>query len=101
MAVAGTSVALSHDAAELKRTTERLCFGQIRAKRLSRRTPCNRRCSTFVFLSLNTMTDAQLRVTTDVAALLDRVEGEPQTTDDELGPDEREAIDVLRENGFL
>jgi uncharacterized protein len=51
-----------------------------------------------VFL-MNTLTDAQLVVSSDVAALLD------QELDRDglwiVGPDKREAIDVLTENGFL
>jgi uncharacterized protein len=52
-----------------------------------------------VFL-MNTLTDAQLVVSSDVAALLDRAaQGEfiGSTTSDE----EREALELLRENGFL
>jgi len=50
-----------------------------------------------VFL-MNTITDAQLVVSTDVAALLDRMEkGVLAGPDDE----ERSAIDLLWENGFL
>ena len=50
-----------------------------------------------VFL-MNTLTDAQLIVSSDVAALLDRYgAGEPSTIDER----EREAVDVLEENGFL
>jgi uncharacterized protein len=48
-----------------------------------------------VFL-MNTLTDAQLVVTSDVAALLDRT-GE----DTELGAEAREAMALLSENGFL
>lgn len=55
-----------------------------------------------VFL-MNTLTDAQLLVSRDVAALLDRCP-EPEEIDS-LPPDQRaevrEAIDTLRENGFL
>ena len=49
-----------------------------------------------VFL-MNTLTDAQLVVSSDVAALLDR-SGDDLATDD---PEAREAIELLRENGFL
>jgi len=51
-----------------------------------------------VFL-LNTLSDAQLVVSSDVAALLDRVAatGDPGPLDD----DTREAIDILTDNGFL
>jgi uncharacterized protein len=49
-----------------------------------------------VFL-MNTLTDAQLVVSTDVAALLDRVQDEAVGGTD----DEREALDLLWENGFL
>src|SRR5712691_8305130 len=47
-----------------------------------------------VFL-VNTLTDAQLVVSPDVAALLDR------TCFDDLTGDEREAVDLLSENGFF
>src|SRR5262249_16761746 len=47
-----------------------------------------------VFL-LNTLTDAQLIVSSDVAALLDR------QSFDSLTDSEREAVDVLKENGFF
>src|ERR1700694_4425134 len=51
-----------------------------------------------VFL-MNTLTDAQLVVSSDVAALLD------QELDRDglwaIGSDKREAVDVLTENGFL
>ena len=50
---------------------------------------------------MNTLTDAQLVVSTDVAALLDRATvGEFDATA-QVGADEREALDLLRENGFL
>jgi len=48
-----------------------------------------------VFL-MNTLTDAQLVVSTDVAALLDRPAADSNFTEQE-----REALDVLVENGFL
>jgi uncharacterized protein len=47
-----------------------------------------------VFL-MNTLTDAQLIVSSDVAALLDR------KTFDALSDSEREAVDLLSENGFF
>ena len=47
-----------------------------------------------VFL-MNTLTDAQLVVSSDVAALLDR------TSFDDLNAEERDAIDLLAENGFF
>src|SRR5256886_5636592 len=47
-----------------------------------------------VFL-LNTLSDAQLVVSPDVAALLDR------TSFDSLSQSEREAVDLLSENGFF
>ena len=50
-----------------------------------------------VFL-MNTLTDAQLVVSSDVATLLDRVTtGESSA----LSDDERDAVDLLTENGFL
>ncbi len=51
-----------------------------------------------VFL-MNTLTDAQIVVSTDVAALLDRV-GESETPEMFAG-EEREVVDLLHENGFL
>jgi uncharacterized protein len=52
-----------------------------------------------VFLT-NTLTDAQLVVSSDVAALLDRAaEGEIAGAD--MSDEEREALALLRENGFL
>src|SRR5438309_8637680 len=47
-----------------------------------------------VFL-MNTLTDAQLVVSPDVAALLDR------TSFDCLSETEREAVDLLSDNGFF
>jgi uncharacterized protein len=52
-----------------------------------------------VFL-MNTMTDAQLVVSSDVASLLDRFEGGYDPTTD-LSDEEREAVALLEENGFL
>src|SRR5436190_15043162 len=49
-----------------------------------------------VFL-MNTLTDAQLVVSPDVAALLDRA----GAGDIEFTGDERDAFELLRENGFL
>lgn len=49
-----------------------------------------------VFL-MNTLTDAQLLVSSDVAALLDRAAG----ADAAFTPEEKQAIGLLRENGFL
>jgi uncharacterized protein len=51
-----------------------------------------------VFL-MNTLTDAQLVVSNDVAALLDRVRGGLAAS--QPSEEEREALDLLRENGFL
>src|SRR5579864_2089252 len=57
-----------------------------------------------VFL-MNTLNDAQLVVSTDVAELLDRYAGlgtpEMPGIVDALNEDEREAVDLLAENGFL
>lgn len=50
-----------------------------------------------VFL-MNTFTDAQLLVSTDVASLLSRVSAEPER---EWNQDERTALETLAENGFL
>src|SRR4051812_14650644 len=52
-----------------------------------------------VFL-MNTLTDAQLVVSPDVAALLDRTASGDFKAGSE-NAEEREALDVLRENGFL
>jgi len=51
-----------------------------------------------VFL-MNTITDAQLVVSTDVAALLDRVKGVDAAAIGDA--EEREALELLWENGFL
>src|SRR5262245_40096211 len=51
-----------------------------------------------VFL-MNTLTDAQLIVSPDVAALLDGLDG-PESFDTLTG-EERETADLLHENGFL
>ena len=54
-----------------------------------------------VFL-MNTLTDAQFIVSPDVAALLDRAgAGDERVTLDDFGADEREAMDLLCDNGFL
>ena len=52
-----------------------------------------------VFL-MNTLTDAQLIVSSDVAALLDRVE-QREVSGSTLDAEVREALDLLWENGFL
>src|SRR5215207_6058683 len=52
-----------------------------------------------VFL-MNTLTDAQLIVSSDVAALLDRVE-KGEVSGSTLDGEAREALDLLWENGFL
>ena len=51
-----------------------------------------------VFL-MNTLTDAQLVVSPDVAALLDRIDG--RASFEALAGEERETADLLRDNGFL
>src|SRR4029453_5790572 len=53
-----------------------------------------------VFL-MNTMTDAQLVVSADVAALLDRFEGGVDNASLHLSQEEIEAVNLLEENGFL
>jgi len=53
-----------------------------------------------VFL-MNTITDAQLVVSTDVAALLDRAQDGGIAGSRDRGDEEREALDLLSENGFL
>ena len=52
-----------------------------------------------VFL-MNTLTDAQLIVSSDVAALLDRT-ARGEFVGSMASAEEREALDLLRENGFL
>ncbi len=53
-----------------------------------------------VFL-MNTLTDAQLVVSSDVAALLDRAAAGDCRAVRPRSQDEREALELLRENGFL
>jgi len=56
-----------------------------------------------VFL-MNTLTDAQMVVSTDVAALLDRIglgEGGAHVGASELNREECDAVELLHENGFL
>src|SRR5262245_13580871 len=54
-----------------------------------------------VFL-MNTLTDAQLIVSSDVAGLLDRVTERPETLVSEaLEAEEREALVALTEHGFI
>src|SRR5687767_5816328 len=55
-----------------------------------------------VFL-MNTLTDAQLVVSPDVAALLDRFSGEAAAREGAGGltDEERQSLEVLQENGFL
>ena len=53
-----------------------------------------------VFL-MNTMTDAQLVVSSDVAALLDRFDGSNEPGVATLSGEERDAVALLEENGFL
>jgi uncharacterized protein len=53
-----------------------------------------------VFL-MNTLTDAQLVVSPDVAALLDRVGAPGAPAGGEFGAGELEAIEQLRDNGFI
>ena len=49
-----------------------------------------------VFL-MNTFSDAQLLISTDVAALLDRIKNGQDT----FNAEEREAVEALVENGFI
>jgi uncharacterized protein len=53
-----------------------------------------------VFL-MNTLTDAQIIVSSDVAALLDRANTSDGVPLDEFAGDELEALDTLRDNGFI
>ena len=56
-----------------------------------------------VFL-MNTLTDAQIVVSSDVASFLDRVtslDGPDADTLDSLDDEERDALDLLRSNGFV
>jgi len=52
-----------------------------------------------IFL-MNTLTDAQLVVSSDVAALLDRI-GREEFSEPDASGEEREALGLLRDNGFL
>src|SRR3954469_19223107 len=52
-----------------------------------------------IFLT-NTLTDAQLVVSSDVAALLDRI-GREEFSEPDASGEEREALGLLRDNGFL
>ncbi len=70
----------------------------MRPSQFNLRVPLAERDEEFL---LNTLTDAQLVVSADVAALLDRLAagefiGAPSATSDEI-----EALDLLAENGFL
>jgi len=58
-----------------------------------------------VFL-MNTLTDGQLLVSSDVAALLDRYAAAPDSESpsephDDVSEEERDAVELLREHGFL
>lgn len=53
-----------------------------------------------VFL-MNTLTDAQLLVSSDVARLLDRVDAGAIASLDTAAPEEREALDTLAVHGFI
>jgi uncharacterized protein len=53
-----------------------------------------------VFL-MNTLTDAQIVVSSDVATLLDRVTSNHEQAPDSLNSEEREAVEQLRDNGFI
>ena len=53
-----------------------------------------------VFL-MNTLTDAQIIVSSDVAALLDRANTSEGVPLDEFAGDELETLDTLRDNGFI
>ena len=53
-----------------------------------------------VFL-MNTFSDAQLVVSRDVASLLDRAGGSGGLDSRACGEDERNALEVLAEHGFL
>ena len=51
---------------------------------------------------MNTLTDAQLIVSEDIAALLDRVSGSPASlAPEKLATEEREALVALTEHGFI
>src|SRR5437762_14268476 len=86
--------------------------GAMQPSQFNLRVPLNGRNEVFL---METLTDAQLVVSPDVAALLDRARagefnsvgsrqsavGSQSPADDELTDEEREALDLLRENGFL
>src|SRR5207342_3323723 len=70
--------------------------GVMQASIFNIRVPLKERDDVFL---MNTLTDAQLIVSPDVAALLDRTSDRDDATLDEFAGDEREAIDLLRDNG--
>src|SRR5436190_10266684 len=70
----------------------------MRPSQFNLRVPIEARDDVFL---LNTLTDAQLVVSSDVATLLDRAEADGLGGLSAFTTDERDAIDVLVENGFL
>jgi len=72
-------------------------FHQMKPSMFNLRVPLEARDDVFL---MNTLTDAQLVVSSDVVALLDRA-ADGDIEESTVSSDEREAIDLLRENGFL
>jgi uncharacterized protein len=104
MRIAGNSVAQSISVillTDLTTLTQKPDLNDIPAMHASMfnlRVPLPARDEVFL---MNTLTDAQLVVSTDVAALLDRAGDSSFTPHDPLNDDEREALALLRDNGFL
>ena len=88
-------------------TLPRVAIRSVRTHVTTEERACSRRCSTFVSRSktqnevflMNTFTDAQLIVSRDVAALLDRLEHRDARRLDERGA--RGASSTLAEHGFI
>jgi uncharacterized protein len=70
----------------------------MQASRFNLRVPLPARDEVFL---MNTLTDAQLVVSSDVAGMLDRIATGDFRPSNGVAPEAREALDVLWENGFL
>src|SRR5207245_2761056 len=72
--------------------------GNVQPSMFNLRVPLEARDEVFL---MNTLTDAQVVVSSDVAAILDRWASGDRDEADAFTAEEREAIGVLAENGFL
>src|SRR5262245_13242981 len=70
----------------------------MRPSQFNLRVPLNDQGDVFL---MNTLTDAQIVVSPDVAALLDRAAAGTLSGAARMTTEELEALDVLSENGFL